>query len=238
MPPAPPPLLRAEDLFYHRLARPEVTLDLRGTALEFAPRSLTLLSGGHGSGAGLLLRILGLLERPQGGEVLLAGQAAGPLDEPSRLALRNSAFGFVFAEPFLLDSFTVAENIAMPLFKISGLDLEKARQRTAELLSFVDLAEAADHPVEELNPLAQHKLSLARALANAPQVLIVEDAGAHLPPADRPHFLNCLRAVKESYGLAVIAHSSGEPEAVGADRELRMSEGRLCAAQEEARANE
>ena len=231
--------LRAQDLFYHRADAPEVTLDLRGTVLEFAPRSFTLISGSLGSGAGLLLRLLGLLERPQGGEVLLSGQPLGALDDAARLEMRNRAFGFVFAEPFLLDSFTVAENIAMPLFKISCLDLEKARQRTAELLRFVDLAEAADHAIGDLNPLAQQKLAVARALANGPQVLIVEDAGAHLPLADRADFFRCLRGVKESYGVAVVAHSSGEPEAAGAEREFRICGGRLQPAKaEEARANE
>lgn len=235
----PPLLLRAADLFHHREASPEVTLDLRGALLDFPARSFTLISGSEGSGAGLLLRMLGLLERPQGGEVFVTGEAAGPLDDAARLELRNQAFGFVFAEPFLLDSFTVAENIAMPLFKISCLDLEKARQRTAELLAFVDLSEAADHPVDDLNLLAQHKLALARALANTPAILIAENAGVHLSAADRAEFFRSLRAVKESYGLAVIAHSSGGAEETGADRELRFSGGRLSTvAQEEVRANE
>ena len=235
----PPILLRATELFHPRAASSGDPLDLRGVALEFIPRTFTLVSGGAGSGAGLLLRILGLRERPQAGEVYLAGQAAGPLDETSRLELRNRAFGFVFAEPFLLDSFTVAENIAMPLFKISCLDLEKARQRTAELLGFVGLAGAADDAISDLSPLAQQKLAVARALANAPQVLLVEEAGLHLPADERPEFFQCLRAVKETYGLAVIAHATGEPGETGADRELRLERGRLVAvAEEEARANE
>ena len=95
----------------------------------------------------------------------------------------------------------------------------------------MDLAEAADHPVGDLNPLAQHKLALARALANAPQVLIVEDAGAHLPPADRPDFF---RLPARGEGIVRTGRDRAflrrERKRLGADRELRMSGGRLCAA--------
>jgi len=176
-------------------------------------------------GAGLLLRILGLLDRPDTGEVWFESRSTGSLDDADRLALRNHAFGFLFAEPFLLDSFSVAENVAMPLFKICGLDIEHARIRTAEVLDFAGLAEAADLPVADLSILDHHKVSLARAIATSPQVLIAQDAGLQLAPRDLREFTMLLRTVPDALGVAVIATSPESPDTLSPDREIRLEQG-------------
>jgi len=224
MPNPTPPLLRADAVF-HRGIPPEA---LRGVSLAIEPRRFTLLSGAPGSGAGLLLRILGLIERPESGELWLEGQRTGPLDDAERLTLRNRAFGFLFAEPFLLDSFSVAENVAMPLFKISGFGLEQARIRTAEVLDFTGLSGAADACVADLSLLDQHKVSLARALAIEPRALIAQDAGLQLPAPDLVEFAALLRAVPERLGVAVIATSAAGPEILNPGREILFEEGAVA----------
>jgi ABC-type lipoprotein export system ATPase subunit len=203
---------------------------LHGVSLTIEPGRFTLLSGGPDSGAGLLLRILGLLERPDSGEVWLDSTPAGSLDDAARLDLRNRTFGFLFAEPFLLDSFTVAENVAMPLFKISGFDIEQARARTAAVLDFAGLAAAADVGVADLlSPLDYQKVSLARALAVSPRVLIAEDAGLQLSPAELPPFAALLRTVPDLLGITVIATSPAEPAIFRPDREVRLEHGTIAA---------
>lgn len=202
---------------------------MHGVSIAVEPGRFTLLSGPPGSGAGVLLRILGLLERPDSGEVWFDSRPTGALDDAARLDLRNHAFGFVFAEPFLLDSFSVAENVAMPLFKISGFDLEQARIRTGQMLDFAGLAAAADCPASELSLLDHHKLSLARALANAPRVLIAEDAGLQLPPRDLGDFAALLRAAPGLLGVSVIATSPAHPDLFGPDREIRIERGAVVA---------
>jgi ABC-type lipoprotein export system ATPase subunit len=221
-----PSLLRADALF-HRGAPPE---ELRGVSLAIEPARFTLLSGSPGSGAGLLLRVLGLLERPDAGEVWFDSQAAGRLDDAARLDLRNHAFGFIFAEPFLLDSFTVAENVAMPLFKISGLDIQQARCRTSQVLEFTGLAAAADLCVADLSPLDHHKVALARALAIGPRVLVAEDAGLQLPPGDFRDFAALLRAAPGASGVSVIATTSpAGADILSPDREVRIEHGAIAA---------
>ena len=220
----PPPILCADNILHHPVSAPGFTLDLRGSSLSVDPGSFTRLSG---AGAPHLLRLLGLLDRPDSGEVWFASQSAGSLDEPARLELRNRSFGFMFAEPFLLQSFTVAENIAMALFKLSGLDIESAHQRTAEMLDFVGLRDASECPITELDPCEQHKVSLARALSNAPRVLIVEDAGADLPPAQRAAFLSLLPAARDLFGAAVIAHLSSSAGLTFPGREILMDAGAI-----------
>jgi ABC-type lipoprotein export system ATPase subunit len=202
---------------------------LSGVSLAIESGRFTLLSGGAESGAGLLLRILGLLERQDAGEVWFDSRPTSSLHETARLELRNHLFGFLFAEPFLLDSFTVAENVAMPLFKISGFDIEEARARTAEVLEFAGLAASADCAVADLGPSDHHKVSLARALAIAPQVLVAEDAGLQLAATELREFAALLRAVSDVLGICVIATSPAGADILGPDREVRLEHGIIVA---------
>jgi len=218
-------LLRADALFHHG----SPPAQLHGVSLAIEPGRFTLLVGAADSGVGVLLRILGLLERPDAGEVWFEARATSALDDAARLGLRNHAFGFVFAEPFLLDSFSVAENVAMPLFKISGFDIDQARIRTAEVLDFAGLAGAADCPVAELSVLDHHKLSVARAVANAPRVLIAEDAGLQLSNHDLRDFASLLRSAPEALGVTVIATSPAGPDIFRPHREIRLDHGIIVA---------
>jgi ABC-type lipoprotein export system ATPase subunit len=220
-----PPSLRADSLV-HRRSPPA---ELRGVSLAIQAGGFTLLSGDAESGAGLLLRILGLLERPDSGEVWFDSIPMGPVDDVVRLGIRNHQFAFLFAEPFLLDSFTVAENVAMPLFKISGFDIERARARTAEVLDFAGIEDSADFAVADLPPLDQHKISLARALAVAPRVLIAEDPGLQLATAELREFAALLRTVPERLGISIIATSPAGAEVLGAGREIRLERGVIVA---------
>ena len=184
---------------------------MRGVSLAIQTRCFTFLSGLPDSGAGILLRLLGLLDRPDEGEIWIESLPTGTLDAASRLDLRNHVFGYLFAEPFLLDSFSVAENVAMPLFKISGFDIEQARDRTAQVLDFTGLASVADLGVADLSPLEHHKVALARALAVSPQILIAEDAGIQLGERDLRDFAGLLRTLPDLLGLSLIATSSALP---------------------------
>jgi len=213
--------LRADGVMHHRAPAEE----LNGVSVTIEPGRFTLLSGGAESGASALLRILGLLERADGGEVWIEGRGTSELDDAARLELRNRFFGFLFAEPFLLDSFTVAENVAMPLFKIGCVDIEVARARTAEVLEFTALSGFADMPVEELGALERHRVSLARAVAISPRVLIAEDVMLHLAREDGRGFAELVRSVPEALGIGVIATSPAEAEIFGADRLIRLERG-------------
>jgi lipoprotein-releasing system ATP-binding protein len=218
---APSALIRAQSLFHHRSPPGE----LRGVSLGIEAGVFTLLSGGAESGAGALLRVLGLLERADGGEVWIETQATSGLDDGARMELRNRVYGFLFAEPFLLDSFSVAENVAMPLFKIACLDLEQARARTAEVLGFTGLGAAADVTVSELAEVDQQRVALARALAIGPRVLIAENVGMHLGADEVRDFAALLRLVPETLGITLIATSPAAADVLAADREVRLEKG-------------
>jgi len=219
------PVLRAESLVHRR--SPPAMLD--GVSLAIQPETFTLLSGPADGGAGLLLRILGLLDAPDAGEVWLDGQPASSLDDAARLDLRNRQFGFLFAEPFLLDSFSIAENVAMPLFKIAGFDIEQARVRTGEVLRFVGIEALADCGVPDIDPIDHHKVALARALAVLPRVLIAEDLALQIPTREVAELAGLLRSVPHLLGISVIATSPMHPESLSPDREVRLEHGVIVA---------
>jgi len=116
---------------------------LRQVSLSFAPASFNVLVGD--GGAGLLLKLASLLESPESGEICLLGQPTAALDESGRAAIRSRHFGFVFSSPCLLPGLSVAENVAMPLFKVLELESSEASERTVAALNFVGLHSPETH---------------------------------------------------------------------------------------------
>ena len=178
---------------------------LRGLSLRFAAGEFHLVTGEPDCLRAALLRVLGLLDAPESGDVFLERCNVASLAEAERDEVRNQRCGFLFAAPFLLPSFTVVENVAMPLFKISHFTPEQARERTDLLLDFVGLAAEAQQSVDELTGIQQHAVSLARALANSPAVITVESLDAGLAPAESASFTALLRQCCTRFGVAVIA---------------------------------
>ena len=176
---------------------------LREVNLVFDPRIFHALSGDAGCTA--LLRIAGLLDLPEAGEVLVEGIPAGSLGADARGDLRNRRFGYVYNTPYLLPSMTVVENVAVPLFKIAGPGLEEARARTQQVLEFTALAASSGIAVGELSWSDQQRVALARGLVHGPAFLIVDHASNGACPAVAARFFELLRAVPIRFGITVIA---------------------------------
>lgn len=220
---------RAEKVTCSRELRADSLSRVRAVSLALEPGTITMLGGPAGSGKNLLLRLCGLLETPDAGEVFLHGQPTRALPDEARLALRNRHCGFVFAEPFLLNTLSVLENVAMPLFKISGLSFEAARAPITEMLTFVGLTHSADLPAEQLPHAGQQKISLARALINRPDILLVENLGERLPQRDLAEFAALLMQAQQTFGTTILAtaeHRAVWPEA---PRYLEMAGGEIAA---------
>ena len=196
---------------------------LRGLSLRIEASAFHLITGGPAGLRGALLRVLGLLDAPAGGEVFFEGGKVSSLAEPERDRVRSLRCGFLFAAPFLLPSFSVIENIAMPHFKISQVNPEQARERADLLLAFTGLTADAQRPAEELTPYQQHAVSLARALANEPAVITVESLDSGLAPEDAARFAALLRQCCARFGVAVIASASGNFAAEPDDRIIDLA---------------
>jgi lipoprotein-releasing system ATP-binding protein len=215
-----PTVLEVRDLVCVRGA-----VALRAKGLTFGRGLFHLLQGDTDSGHQLFLRVLGLLEVPDAGEVFVEGQPVRELEDEARLKLRERRFGFIFTSPFLLPGLTVIENVAMPLFKISDVGPAEARERSELLLDFAAVPDLAQVPCGTLSLCEQHRVSLARALANNPAALLVESLDGILAGDDLEGFAALLREAGSRFGVGVIATTSPQFAAGPGDRVIEVNRG-------------
>ncbi len=223
MNPSGPSALEVRDLFCQR---GDVSIALGHAA--FARGGFHVLRGAASSGHELLLRVLGLLESPERGEVWVEGAATRGLSDDARLRLRERRLGFVFAGPFLLPAFSVIENIAMPLFKVSAVEPAEARQRSEALLDFAGLLDVKEDACADLPPLDQHRVSFARALVNEPAAVLVEGLDTALHGAELRTFANLLRHAAAHFQIAIVATVSPDFVPDPEDAVLEIVEGAVA----------
>ena len=188
----------------------------------FAAGEFCGFCGPDGSGKGLLLNLLGLLERPDSGTIAVNGILAGELSAEDVQQLRNETFGFLFNHPCLLPSFSVAENVAMPLFRICGGEARQARDRTVEVLEFCGITALETTLAGRLDPAERTLVALARALVHEPRILVA------ISPRENDGLLALARRAAEECGLCVLWAGTEEPLTRHAHRVLHLDGGRLA----------
>src|SRR5207248_7080382 len=152
---------------------------LNGIDLTLCPGEIVALVGPSGAGKSTLLHVAGLLERPDGGAVLIEGRDCGGLSDELRTQLRRRALGFVYQFHHLLPEFSAVENVMVPQM-IAGIARRTARDKAAELLRRVGLAERLDHRPARLSGGEQQRVALVRALANDPKILLADEPTGNL----------------------------------------------------------
>lgn len=224
-PPSAPAL--ALDGVVRRFDQGGRTLDvLTGAKASIAAGEVVALVGPSGSGKSTLLHIAGLLERPDAGEVHIAGVACGRLGDTGRTEVRRRTLGFVYQFHHLLPEFSAIENIMMPQM-IAGVSRGKARVRARELLDRVGLAERASHRPGQLSGGEQQRIALVRALANRPNLLLADEPTGNLDPETSSRvFEELLRLVREE-GLAALVATHNPEIAARMDRTLTLRSGRI-----------
>jgi ABC-type lipoprotein export system ATPase subunit len=175
--------------------------------------------GEDGSGKGLLLNVIGLLEKADSGRLVLLGHDAADFSGEDAATFRNEACGFLFGHPYLLPSFTVAENVAMPLFRICGGGAVEARERTREVLEFAGIGDFETARTGKLDPALRWRAAFARALVHDPRVLIA------ISPPD-PDLLPLAKLAAAKYHLTVLWAGARTSVAPFADRIVEMRDGR------------
>ncbi len=198
---------------------------VREICVAFPPRSFNLVTGAFPGERALLLRLLSLQDAPESGDVLFEGASTRGLDETTRADLRARRLGLIYASPFLLPSLSAIENIAVPLFKIAHLEPAAVRERAEAVLDFVGLSGSEQARCGDLNRYEQHCLTLARALAAEPAVLLVEEIDSTLGSDALPHFAALLRHSIDRYGVTVIATASPAYAAGAACRVVDVGNG-------------
>jgi len=202
---------------------------LRGADLALAAGEIVALVAPSGAGKSTLLHVAGLLDKPDAGSILVAGRDAGTLSDAARTAIRRDTIGFVYQAHHLLAEFTALENVMLPQM-IAGRPRGVARARALELLGVFGLAARAQHLPGKLSGGEQQRAAIARALANAPAVLLADEPTGNLDVATAGVvFEELLRVVRQTNVAALIATHNPDL-AARMDRTVTLREGRVVAA--------
>jgi len=156
-----------------------------------------------GVGKSTLLHLAGLLERPKGGEVVLAGHACGNLSDRDRTDIRRRDIGFVYQFHHLLPEFSAVENVMIPQL-IAGLTKREAQFRSLKLLDYLRVAQRAKHRPGELSGGEQQRVAIARAVANAPLLLLADEPTGNLDPETSAYVFQALSALVRQSGLSAL----------------------------------
>lgn len=203
----------------------ELTI-LDGVEIDVVPGEFVAITGASGAGKSTLLHLLGCLDRPTAGEVLLEGRSVAGLSARDLAAARNRSIGFVFQFHHLLREFTAEENVMMPLL-IGGTSRGAAAERARELLGEVGLAGRVRHKSSELSGGEQQRVAVARALANNPIVLLADEPSGNLDTHTAEQLHDLFLRLRNEHRVAMVVATHNRELADRADRVLRVKDGQL-----------
>jgi lipoprotein-releasing system ATP-binding protein len=199
---------------------------LRGATLALRPGEMVALVGPSGAGKSTLLHIAGLLERPDGGEVVIAGRPCGKMSDSERTSIRRQHLGFVYQFHHLLPEFSALENVMLPQM-IADVPRRQARERARHLLSLVGLGGRASHRPARLSGGEQQRVAIVRALANQPRILLGDEPTGNLDQHTAEDVLNVLVEIVRKAGLAALIATHNLDLARRLDRIVGLEDGHL-----------
>jgi len=202
---------------------------LRGASLALKRGEGVALVGPSGAGKSTLLHIAGLLEQPDGGEVMIEGRPCRQLGDSERTAIRRRTLGFVYQFHHLLPEFSALENVMVPQM-IAGVARDAARERARALLALVGLEPRASHRPARLSGGEQQRVAIVRALANEPQVLLADEPTGNLDPHTAETVFDELLKLVRQTGLAALIATHNPELAKRMDRVIALREGVLVPA--------
>jgi len=197
---------------------------LDGIDLTVAEKGMVAVVGPSGSGKSTLLHVIGAMDRPTAGEVIVAGRSLGTIPEAGLTDFRRKTVGFVFQGFNLIPNLDALENVMLPM-EFNGVAREARRERGRELLSRVGLAERLEHKPRELSGGEQQRVAIARALANDPPLILADEPTGNLDSKTGEMIYGLLRKISRERTVVVVTHA--EPLAATADRIVHIKDGRL-----------
>jgi lipoprotein-releasing system ATP-binding protein len=197
--------------------------------LAIRENEFVAITGPSGSGKSSLLYLLGLLDLPTSGEVLIRGKATVHMSEEERAHARLAMLGFVFQFHFLLPEFTVLDNVMLPMRALGVLSRAEMRSRAGDLLGSLGLAEHMHKRPDQLSGGQRQRVAVARALANEPPVILADEPTGSLDSKSSEQVFEVLRQLVREHGKTVVAvtHDLGMAERM--DRHIELLDGRVRA---------
>jgi lipoprotein-releasing system ATP-binding protein len=200
---------------------------LDGVSLQVARGEMVAVVGASGAGKSTLLHLVGALDRPTRGAVVIDGERVDGLQDDELSALRNRRVGFVFQFHHLLREFTALENVMMPL-RIAGWAPQRSEKRAAELLERVGLAPRARHRPSEMSGGEQQRTAVARALAVDPAIILADEPSGNLDHTNSERLHDLFAELSRDLEIAMVVVTHNRSLAARADRVLLLEDGRLA----------
>ena len=199
---------------------------LDGLSLEILQGSFAAIMGPSGSGKSTLLHLIGGLDRPTSGEVLVEGRLIGQMADDQMTLFRRRKIGFVFQFFNLLPTLTAQENVALPLV-LDGQAKSVADERAASLLSKVGLAHRKTHLPDELSGGEIQRIAIARALCFNPPLLLADEPTGNLDSKNGVAILDLLRQLNQQDGCTIVMVTHSEEAASYSERRIYLRDGRV-----------
>jgi len=222
----PDPVLQVEGVVKEYGAQVK-TRALDGVDLTLGPGELTALIGPSGSGKSTLLNIVGLLDRPTSGRVVVAGRDTAGLDEAALTTLRARALGFVFQFHHLLPAFTALENVMLPAWGDRGLPTPAMRAESEALLRAVGLGDRLHYRATDLSGGQQQRVAIARALVRKPPLVLADEPTGNLDTAASDEVFALMRRFNRELGTTFLVVTHDPRIAASCDRIVEMVDGRI-----------
>ncbi len=200
---------------------------VNGIDLAIAKGEFVAITGPSGSGKSSLLYLLGLLDAPNEGEVIICGQPTSKLSESERADVRLTRCGFVFQFHFLLPEFTALDNVLLPMRAAGKIGEREMHERGLELLASLGLKDHATKRPNQLSGGQRQRVAIARALSNRPEIIVADEPTGALDTASTEQVFGILRDIADS-GRTVIVVTHDPALAARADRRIHIVDGKIA----------
>ena len=197
---------------------------LKGIDMKIDKGEIVSIVGPSGAGKTTLLQIIGTLDKPDSGNVLIDGVDVTHLSQKKLSSFRNQHIGFVFQFHQLLPEFTALENIMIPAY-IAGVSNKEAKQKAEELLQFMNLSERAGHKPNELSGGEKQRVAVARALINNPDVILADEPSGSLDSKNKEELHQLFFDLRNQFGQTFVIVTHDEQLARITDRTIHMRDG-------------